>query len=157
MVENYYDLGLFYNVYREKVSPVEVVKNSFYEVKFNINYAIQSILYLVAGKADIKEISGPVGIVSVVENIVEQTESEGARMVFLNLANFATLLSANLGVMNLLPFPALDGGRLVFLLIEAIRRKPIPKEKEAMVHFIGLALLMLLMVVVLYNDIQKLF
>lgn len=157
LVENYYDLGLFYNVYREKVSPVEVVKNSFYEVKFNINYAIQSILYLVAGKADIKEISGPVGIVSVVENIVEQTESEGARMVFLNLANFATLLSANLGVMNLLPFPALDGGRLVFLLIEAIRRKPIPKEKEAMVHFIGLALLMLLMVVVLYNDIQKLF
>lgn len=157
LVDDQYDIGEFYNLYREKVSPLEAVKYSFYEVKFNINYTLSSILYLLAGKADLKQISGPVGIVSAVEDIVEQTESEGAGIVFLNLANFATLLSANLGVINLLPFPALDGGRLVFLLIEAIRRKPIPKEKEAMVHFIGLALLMILMVVVLYNDIQKLF
>ncbi|TAH72808.1 MAG: RIP metalloprotease RseP [Anaerolineaceae bacterium] len=157
LVENNYELGRFYNVYRDKVSPIEAVKNSFFEVKYNISYTIQSIKYLVSGKADIDQISGPVGIVSAVGNIVDQTEKEGAGIVLLNLANFATLLSANLGVMNLLPFPALDGGRLVFLIIEAIRRKPIPKEKEAMVHFVGLALLMILMVVVLYNDIRKLF
>jgi regulator of sigma E protease len=65
-------------------------------------------------------------------------------------------LSINLGVMNLLPIPALDGSRLVFLLIEGIRRKPIDREKEAMVHFVGFMLLIALMVVVTYLDIEKL-
>lgn len=67
------------------------------------------------------------------------------------------LISANLGVMNLLPLPALDGGRLVFLIIEAIRGKKVDPDKEGMVHFIGLMLLMLLMVVVMFNDIRKIF
>ena len=71
--------------------------------------------------------------------------------------NFGTFLSANLGVVNLLPIPALDGGRLVFLIVEAVRRKRIPPEKEGMVHFAGFALLMVLMVVVMFNDIMKLF
>ena len=62
-----------------------------------------------------------------------------------------------MGVMNLLPLPALDGGRLVFLIIEAIRRKRIDPEKEGMVHFVGLMLLMVLMIVVMFNDIRKLF
>lgn len=157
LVKDNYDLGLFYNVYREKVSPIETVKNSLFEVKYNISYTMQSLKYLISGKVGIEEVSGPVGIVSVVGNIVDQTEKEGVGIVFLSLASFATLLSANLGVMNLLPFPALDGGRLVFLILEAIRRKPVPKEKEAIVHFVGFALLMILMVVVLYNDIRKLF
>ena len=59
--------------------------------------------------------------------------------------------------MNLLPIPALDGGRLVFLFVEAIRRKKIPPEKEGYVHFIGFVLLMLLMVIVMFNDIQRVF
>ncbi len=157
LVKDNYDLGLFYNVYREKVSPIETIKNSFFEVKYTISYTMQSLKYLISGKVGIEEVSGPVGIVSVVGNIVDQTENEGVGIVLLNLINFATLLSANLGVMNLLPIPALDGGRLVFLILEAIRRKPVPKEKEAIVHFVGFALLMILMVVVLYNDIRKLF
>ena len=78
-------------------------------------------------------------------------------MVVLNLMNIAILLTANLGIMNLLPIPALDGGRLVFLILEAIRRKRIPPEKEGMVHFAGFALLMLLMIVVMFNDIKRLF
>lgn len=77
--------------------------------------------------------------------------------VILNLINWSVMISANLGVMNLLPIPALDGGRLVFLIIEAIRRKPVPREKEGMVHFIGIVLLMVLMVVIMANDIRKLF
>ena len=77
--------------------------------------------------------------------------------MWLNMLNFAILLSANLGVLNLLPFPALDGGRLVFLLVEAGRGKPIPPEKEGIVHMIGMVLLMLLMVFVLFNDISRLF
>ncbi len=73
------------------------------------------------------------------------------------MLNISILLTANLGVMNLLPLPALDGGRLVFLIIEAIRRKRIDPEKEGMVHFVGLMLLMVLMIVVMFNDIRKLF
>ena len=75
----------------------------------------------------------------------------------MNMLNMAVLLSANLGVMNLLPFPALDGGRLVFLVVEAVRRKPINRQIEGMVHFAGLMLLMVLMVAVMYNDIVRIF
>ena len=77
--------------------------------------------------------------------------------VFLSMANICILLSANLGVMNLLPLPALDGGRLVFLVIEAIRKKRIDPEKEGMVHYVGLLILLLLMVVIFFNDIRKIF
>lgn len=77
-------------------------------------------------------------------------------ILWMNMLNMAVLLSANLGVMNLLPLPALDGGRLVFLIIEAIRRKPINRKVEGSIHFAGLMLLMALMVFVMYNDIVKL-
>ena len=77
-------------------------------------------------------------------------------VVILNLLNIGVLLTANLGVMNLLPLPALDGGRLVFLIIEAVRGKRVPPEKEGMVHFAGFVLLMALMVVIMFNDILNL-
>ena len=101
--------------------------------------------------------SGPVGIVNVVDGIYKESAPAGWQAVVLNLLNIAILLSANLGVMNLLPLPALDGGRLVFLFVEAVRRKRVPPEKEGMVHFAGFALLMILMVVVMFNDIRNLF
>ena len=81
----------------------------------------------------------------------------GAIDVLLNMMEIALLLSVNLGIMNLLPFPALDGGRLVFLLVEAFRGKPIPPEKEGMVHLAGMMALMVLMVLVFFNDITKFF
>ena len=73
------------------------------------------------------------------------------------MVNIALLLSVNLGVMNLLPLPALDGGRLLFLFFEAISGKKVPPEKEGLIHLIGFILLIILMVVVLYNDITKFF
>lgn len=157
LVSNNYEIGWRYNMYRVRTSPWETIKNSIYEVKYNILYAVNSVWYLITGKASVDEITGPVGIVNFVGDIVDETKDEGAGMVFLSLANFGILLSANLGVMNLLPLPALDGGRLVFLLIEAIRRKPVPKEKEAIVHMVGMALLMILMVFVFFNDIRNIF
>ncbi len=157
LVSNTYEIGWRYNVYRVKTSPWETIKNSIYEVKYNILYAVNSLGYLITGKASVNEITGPVGIVSFVGDIVDETKDEGAGMVILSLANFGILLSANLGVMNLLPLPALDGGRLVFLILEAIRRKPVPKEKEAVVHMVGMALLMILMILVLFNDIRNIF
>ena len=70
---------------------------------------------------------------------------------------FYIFISFSLGFFNLIPFPALDGGRLVFMLIEVVRGKPIPPEKEGLVHFIGFALLMILMIIVTFNDISRLF
>ncbi len=154
---DYYDLGLYYYAGNTKVSPLEAVKNSFHELKFYVKYTVSSLGYLITGKASMKDISGPVGIVNVVGQIVDESSKQGIRAVFLSLAGFCILISTNLGVMNLLPLPALDGGRLVFLLIEAVRGKPVPKEKEALVHFVGMALLMALMVFVLFNDIRNLF
>ena len=103
-----------------------------------------------------KDLSGPVGVVDAIGTTYEESKSEGIMMLWMNMLNMAVLLSANLGVMNLLPFPALDGGRLVFLVIEAIRRKPINRQVEGGIHFAGLMLLMALMVFVMYNDIVKL-
>ena len=94
---------------------------------------------------------------TVVCDMVDQSKSLGVSAVVLNLLYFGILLSANLGVMNLLPIPALDGGRLLFQIIEVIRRKPIDPEKEGIVTMIGFALLMALMVFVMFNDITRLF
>ena len=77
-------------------------------------------------------------------------------MLFLNMLNMAILLSANLGVMNLIPFPALDGGRIVLLVIEGIRKKKLGEKIEASINLAGFAILMGLMVVVLFNDLRKL-
>ena len=98
-----------------------------------------------------------VGIVTVVSDVYETAAPAGAAAIILSMMNFGTLLTANLGIMNLLPLPALDGGRLVFLILEAVRKKRVPPEKEGMVHFAGFAALMILMVIVMYNDIMKLF
>lgn len=128
-----------------------------YTVKYWIDYTMDCLKMLVGGKVGIKDMSGPVGIVDAVDETYQSSKAAGLKIVVLNLMNFAILLTANLGIMNLLPIPALDGGRLVFLLVEAVRRKRVPPEKEGMVHFAGFALLLVLMVVVMYNDIMKLF
>ena len=97
------------------------------------------------------------GIVDMIGTTYEASRSDGTLYVVLNMAYLTILLSANLGVVNLLPIPALDGGRLVFLFLEALRGKPIAREKEGFIHMIGLIALMALMVVVFFNDIFRLF
>ncbi len=154
-----FTLGLAYNQSRsgKQTNPLKIVKYSYSEVKFWIKTTVASVGQLIMGKVSTDEISGPVGIVDMIGDSYEAAKAIDFKTVFLNLASFIILLSANLGVMNLLPFPALDGGRLVFLLIEAIRGKPIPAEKEGLVHFIGFVLLMLLMIFVVYNDLIRIF
>lgn len=142
---------------QKKASFGEIFKYGAYEVKFMIEMTMKSVVKLVQGQVKADELSGPVGIVSMIGDTVEQSRSSGLYYVLLNLANMCILLSANLGVMNLLPLPALDGGRLVFLIYEAITGKPINREKEGLVHVIGMVCLMALMVFVLFNDIRKLF
>ena len=128
-----------------------------YGVKFWIDTTLDSLRMLVTGKVGADQLSGPVGIVSVVDDTYKESRQYGVFNVIAQLLNIAILVSANLGVMNLLPLPALDGGRLVFLALEAVRRKRIPPEKEGYVHLVGITLLMVLMVFVMYNDIRRIF
>lgn len=151
-----YSVGLRYSSGRVKTSALGVLRYSFTEMRYDTEYVIKSLKMLVTGKIGADAVSGPVGIADIVGDAYEETKSEGAFYVFLNIAFLTVLFSVNLGVVNLLPFPALDGGRLVFCIIEAIRRKPVSKEKEAVVHLIGMAILMAFMVFVLINDIKKL-
>ena len=137
-------------------SAFDVIKYSFVEVKYWIVTTLASLGQLITGKLSMDNVSGPVGIVNVVGGAIEQSKSFGISAVIMQILYMSVLLSANLGVMNLLPFPALDGGRLVFILIEAVMGKPIDKNKEGFVHFAGFVILMLFMVFVMYNDIIKL-
>ncbi|MBQ7944857.1 MAG: RIP metalloprotease RseP [Lachnospiraceae bacterium] len=134
-----------------------LIKYSACEVRYWLKATVESLLMLVQGKLTGDDLSGPVGIAVAIDDMVEQATPYGIPTVVLTMMNFAVLLSVNLGVMNLLPLPALDGGRLVFMFIEVLRGKPVPPEKEGIVHFIGFVALMILMVFVLYNDITKIF
>ena len=120
------------------------------EETYNMTILIGQMLgKLVTGQFSIDDLSGPVGIYKATETVV----TFGLYQVLY----WAAMLSVNLGIMNLLPLPALDGGRLLFFAFEAVRGKPMDRHKEGMVHFVGIVLLMILMVVVTWNDIQRFF
>lgn len=138
-----------------KPTPLQVIPYSFYEVRFSLKATIHGLKMLLTGKSGIQDLSGPVGVAQLVDDVTEQSKPYGLGAVALNLLNLAMLLSVNLGVMNLLPLPALDGGRLVFLFLEVLRGKPVPPEKEGLVHLAGVVMLGLLMLIVLYNDILR--
>jgi regulator of sigma E protease len=124
-----------------------VVKNAFYK-SVNVATLIWSSLYdLVTGHVPVSDLAGPVGLATVI--------SDAAQVGLQSLINIVVLITINLGIMNLLPLPALDGGRLVFLLVEAVIRRPVPPRYEAYVHFMGFVLLMLLAVFVTYQDILR--
>lgn len=110
---------------------------------------LQSLGMLFTGAVGLQDLSGPVGIF--------QMTGQFAQQGIAILMQWAAVLSINLGLFNLLPLPALDGGRLAFLLVEALRGKPVDPHKEGMVHFLGFAFLMLLILVVTWNDLQRLF
>ncbi|MEE1228913.1 MAG: RIP metalloprotease RseP [Lachnospiraceae bacterium] len=128
---------------------------SFLEVRYQIKSTILSLKYLLTGHASLNDMSGPVGIVSMMGDTYEQSMVYGIKVAVLSMLSFSILLSANLGVMNLLPLPALDGGRLVFIIIEMIRGKRIDPDKEGMVHLVGILVLLGLMVLIMANDIRK--
>ena len=150
--------GFYYNIACVPAEGLgQIMKYGLVEMKYMLRTTLVSLRELFTGRVGVQDLSGPVGVVDAIGETYEESKSEGWLMVVMNMMNMAVLLSANLGVMNLLPFPALDGGRLVFLFLETVRRKPINRNLEAMVHLTGLLLLMLLMIFVMYNDILKLF
>ncbi|MDE6435298.1 MAG: site-2 protease family protein [Lachnospiraceae bacterium] len=157
--ENGYLMGIASGGY-EKGNFLQVVKYSTFELRYQIKTVFLSLKYLFTGRVGIKNISGPVGIVSRMSDTIDEAkESAGGNAgiavinVVLNMMNFAILLSANLGIMNLLPFPALDGGRTLLLLVEAVFHKKLSTEREAAINTVGFMLLIGLMVIVMFKDI----
>lgn len=152
-----YSTGFSYNLYAEKTGGLKVLKYSAAEVKYWIVTTVKGLREIFRGRVSTDDLGGPVRIVSEISNVVSEATPYGISIVVIELINWCVLLSANLGVMNLLPIPALDGGRLLFLIIEAIRRKPLNREKEGLVNGIFFVLLMILMAFIFYNDIRNLF
>lgn len=152
-----YLMGVTSPAQYKKANVFTAIQYGVYEVKFWISTTLESLKMLITGSVGVDQLSGPVGIVDVVDDTYQQSKEYGAVVVLMQMLNIGILLSANLGVMNLLPLPALDGGRLVFLVIEAIRGKRVAPDKEGMVHFVGMMLLFALMIFVLFNDLNRIF
>lgn len=138
-----------FNVTMDKITPWGILKESFFQTVWMVKLVFVSLGMLFSGQAGLGDLSGPVGVVHAMNTV--------AQSGFLNLLFFGAFLAVNIGIMNLLPLPALDGGRILFVLIELIFRKPIPKDKEGWVHFVGFALLILLMIYATWNDIVRIF
>ena len=141
-----------------ELSGLDSFRYSWYEMRYCVNMTWKSLAMLVQGQVSRQDVAGPVGIAGkVVGKTYESTKDYGWQNVLVNMLNITLMLTVNLGILNLLPIPALDGGRLVFLIWEAITHKPVPPEKEGMVHFIGLMFFMVLMVFLLFNDLVNIF
>lgn len=151
-------IGVGFGGKEEPATPVGIIKNSVLYVRYMIKMTFTGFRMLFNGQAGVKDLSGPVGAVEIVSDEYDSAKEMGGGIaIVVSMLNIALLLSANLGVVNLLPVPALDGGKLLFLIVEAVRRKPADAKLEGIINFIGVALLLLLMVVVMYNDIARLF
>lgn len=143
--------GIYFDflVYRQEKNFKNVVVTAFKESCSTARLIIMTIVDMIRGKYGLNDLSGPIGVGTVIAEAVK-------KYTFADLMSIVSLITINVGVFNLLPIPALDGARFVFLLVELIRRKPAKPEVEGTVHFVGFALLMVLILVVTFNDIFKL-
>lgn len=152
------NLHIDFLVVGDKVTPLTVIDYSARKFVSVAKMIWQSLADLVKGKYGINDLSGPVGIVGTIGDVVGSTQQGIAfGEMLMNLATLVVFITINVGIFNLLPIPALDGSRALFLIIEWIRRKPIKPEYEGVIHFVGLILLFGLMIVVTVFDVIKLF
>ncbi len=142
----YYLVG--FTVKQNSINPLTVLREGFFQTVWMVKLVFVSLGMLFTGDAGVSDLSGPLGVVSAMSTV--------AKTGFLDFIFFAGFLAVNIGVMNLLPLPALDGGRIFFVLVELIFRRPIPREKEGYVHFVGFILLIGLMLFATWNDIVRL-
>lgn len=136
-------------------NPLTIVSYSAKETCADAKLIWSSLIDLLRGKYGINDMSGPVGVV----NEIGEAASTGTTIVerLESVLSLTVFITINIGIFNLLPIPALDGGRLVFLIIEAIRRKPVPAKYESAIHAAGMMLLFLLIIFITINDVHKLF
>jgi regulator of sigma E protease len=150
-----YDLGFTSKSVNLKPEGLQIVKYAYLEVKYSIVSTLKGLGYLLTGKVTAEETMGAVGLVNEIGKTYNRSIQYGIINAINALAGIGLLLSANLGVMNLLPIPALDGGRLMFLLLEVLRGKPMDQQKEGIIHFIGFTSLIILIMLITINDISK--
>lgn len=145
-------LNYDFKVYTKRLEAKELIPRAARQFAYCGRLILMSLKDLISGKYGLNNLQGPVGIVSVITETAGET---GFDIVY--LLDIAMLITVNIGIFNLLPLPALDGGRLVLLMVEGIRRRAMKPETEGMIHFAGFALLMLLMITVTFNDIKNIF
>ena len=136
---------------KEEVTAFNILPQAWYNTVYITKGIYMAFAELITGKSGLENMAGPVGVAQVVDGAVKSGEQSGV-----NILLIVAMLTVNLGIFNLLPLPALDGGRLFFMVIELVRGKPVPPEKEGIVHTVGLILLLALAVVVCFNDIMRL-
>ena len=152
-----YLFGIINDTYVEELHGGDAFRYTWYEMRYNVRMVWKSLGGLLTGRLSRKNVAGPVGVVNMVGDIIEETSPYGWQTVLVNMLNLMLLLTVNLGVFNLLPVPALDGGRILFALVEILRGKPVPAKKEAYVHLAGMVLLLIIIVIVFFNDIHNIF
>lgn len=152
-----YLMGITGGAYTKCSNPLELIKYAGCEVGYWIHMVFDSLKMMVTGQVSREDVGGPVRIVGMIGDTYKESAKISAFAVFINMLNMVIFLSANLGVMNLLPIPALDGGRLFIMLIEVVTRKRVPEKIEGYIHLAGFAVLMSLMVLILFNDISLMF
>jgi regulator of sigma E protease len=155
-VRNMYNPEKGYNFLGVNIEPVRRSYSFFEAVGASFSYVWSMIIEMFAFFGSIftkgfntGDVMGPVGTISFI--------GQAVRMGFESLLRLGILISVNLGIVNILPLPALDGGRIVFQTVEMIRGKPIPAEKEGMVHFVGIILLFALIIFLTFNDVSTMF
>lgn len=153
--ERYY-IGIVGGGSNLKCNALQVFQYGAIEVDYWFRYTLKSLAMLFTGRVGMDALSGPVGVADFIGDAYEDVKPYGLPSVILTMLEIITLLSVNLGIVNLLPLPAIDGGRLLLLFVEVIRGgKRIPPEKEGLINLAGLVAIMILMVIVLYNDIMR--
>jgi len=143
--------------YEQVANPIETMQAAWMISINSVANVVEGLSMLVRRQVGMGDMFGPIGIGQVVEMNLQaavETEQPVQNMLIFGV-HIAMVLSASLAVLNLLPIPALDGGRIIFLLIEGIRRKPMPPEKEGWIHLAGFVLVMGLAVVVAFNDVLR--
>ena len=133
-----------------------LMQSTFLQSQYFVRSVYVSLWRLVTGRSAFSELSGPVGIASMIGEVAQAGFAESFVAGVMNILYIMALITFNLGIINLLPLPALDGGRLMFLIVEGIRRKPINPKHEGLVHTIGIILLLGLMVIITFQDVLKL-
>ena len=147
---------LDFYVYPEQRTVLSILKNTVTETVSVVRMVWVSLVGLVTGRFGLNEMAGPVGTAQAITQAASVGLETGFLDAFNNILMMMTVITVNLGIVNLLPLPALDGGRLVFLIIEEIRRKPVPAKYEGWVHAAGFVALMAFMVLITFNDIVRL-
>lgn len=141
----------------DKLNVLESIPYAFRKTCYYVSSTYKGLKMMITGKVYKEQVSGPVGIIKSLGDTYNEGKESGFKIALLSILSLSAMISVNLGVINLLPLPALDGGRFFILLIEVVRRKPMDLDKESWIHFVGFILLMILMVVILFNDVAKIF